>query len=118
MQYLAQPDGSAEGQVFRLQVTDVPDLLNIVTTPKPEIVPPPFENTVLTLPFCGPGADLDDKKGLMTWKAHNLRTLIDFVDFAGGITTYRHVNMTGTLWVNGTAVDIAGGVGIVEVYHR
>ena len=118
MQLLLQPDNVAAGQAFRLQVTDAPDVVSIVTTPKPETLPPAFESTELTLPFCGPGADFNDHKQLMTWKASNMFTITDFVDFSGGITTYRRVNMSGVVWSNGTAVEIAGGVGIVEVYHR
>jgi len=118
MQFSLQPDGPEVTQDFRLQLTDVPDILTIVTSPKPEIVPPPFDYSELTLPFCGPGADFGDNKHQMTWKVWNNYKLTDFVDFAGGITTYRHVNMTGTIWYNGSAIDVAGGIGIVEVYHR
>ena len=112
---MVQPDGGAEGQVFRLQVTDSPKDLTVATTPKPVSNPLSYTNTELTLPMCGPGADSNKT---MTWKAHNLFTITDFVDFSGGHTLYQRVNMTGTLWVDGAAVDIAGGIGIVEIYHR
>lgn len=118
MQYLAQPDSGIDDQVFRLQITDVPDLLSIVTTPKPVSLPLSFESTELTLPLCGPGADYEDGDMKMTWKANNIGTLFNFVDFAAGSTLYQQVNITGVVWVNGTTMDVAGGVGIVEVYHR
>ena len=35
--------------------------------------------------------------------------LLDFVDFAGGITLYQRVNSTDIVWID-------GGVGVVEVY--
>ena len=91
MQLLLQPDNTSEGQVFRLQVTDAPEVFSTVTTPKP-----------VSLPLSYDGAEL----------------ILDFVDFAGDVTLYRRVNITGVVWVNGTSVEIAGGVGVVEVYHR
>ena len=116
MQYLAQPDGGYGDQVFRIQMTDAPDALSIVTTPKPVGLPVLYNGTEITLPMCGPGAD--PTKDKMVWKAHNMFAFIDFVDFANGHTLSQRVNMTGHLWVNGTATDIAGGLGMVEIYHR
>ena len=118
VQYLIQPDDGPEEQVFRLQITDVPDLLNIVTTPKPVSLPLSYENTVLTFPMCGPGADFENGESKMTWKASKVRQLFNFVDFALGSTLYQEVNVTGVVWVNGTARQVAGGLGIVEVYHK
>ena len=118
MQMLLQPDNTSEGQVFRLQVTDAPEILTAVTTPKPASLPLSYDGTELTLPMCGPGADFNDPDQKMIWKAHNIQKLFDFVDFAGGVTLYRRVNITGVVWVNGTSVEIAGGIGVVEVYHR
>ena len=37
--YLIQLDNYTDSQVFRLQVTDVPEVLYIVTTPRPASVP-------------------------------------------------------------------------------
>ena len=45
-------------------------------------------------------------------------TIYSFIDFAGGSALYQHVNMAATLWYDGAPLRIAGGVGIVEVYHR
>ena len=116
MQYLAQPDGDAEEQVLRIQMTDAPDAFNIVTTPKPVGIPILYNGTEITLPMCGPGAD--PEKDRMTWKVHNMYNFIDFLDFANGHTMYQRVNMTGHVWVDGKAVDFAGGIGTVEIYHR
>ena len=116
MQYLGQAGGVDKGQVFRIQVTDAPEILSIETTPKPVGLPLAYNGTEITLPMCGPGAD--PKKGKMTWKVHNIFTLFDFVDFAGGHTLTQRVNVTGHVWVDGAAVEVGGGLGIVEVYHR
>jgi hypothetical protein len=119
VQYLIQPDNEGQDeQVFRIQITDEPELLSIATTPKPVSLPLAFESTELTLPMCGPGADSKHGDMKMTWKANNVRNLFNFVDFAGGSTLYQEVNMTGVLWINGTSREIAGGIGLVEVYHR
>ena len=118
MQYLIQADDGAEDQVFRLQITDTPDILSIVTTPQPESLPLSYENTVLTVPMCGPGADFEGGDQKMVWRATNVRNLINFIDFAGGSTLYQEVNMTGVVWVDGMAREIAGGIGVVEIYHR
>ena len=115
MQFLIQPDPSAESQVFRTQITDAPEVLNIVTTPSPASLPLSYESTELTLPMCGPGAD---SKSKMIWKANSLYTAFKFVDPAGGVTLYQKVNMTGVLWFDGAPREFAGGIGIVEVYHR
>jgi hypothetical protein len=114
LQYLAQPDYTSSGQLFRLQITDQPETLSIVTTPKPVGLPLSYTGTEITLPMCGPGADVNQK---MVWKVNNMYTLFDFVDFAGGHTLYQRVNVTGSVWFNGKPTDIAG-IGLVEVYHR
>lgn len=118
MQYLVQPDNGSEVQAFRLQITDVPELFNVVTTPTPVSLPLTYENSQLTLPLCGPGAEHEHNNLNMTWKTTHVRTLFNFVDFALGSTIYQEVNITGLVWVNGTTREVAGGLGIVEVYHR
>jgi hypothetical protein len=52
MQFLIQPDGSSDGQDFRLQITDAPKVLSIVTTPMPASLPLSYNSTELTLPLC------------------------------------------------------------------
>ena len=118
VQYLIQSDDGVEDQVFRLQITDAPDLLSIATAPQPESLPLLYENTVLTLPMCGPGANFEGGDQKMIWKATNVRNLINFIDFVGGSTLYQEANMTGVVWVGGMAREIAGGIGVVEIYHR
>ena len=44
--------------------------------------------------------------------------MFDFVDFTGGHTLTQRVNATGHMWVDGAAVEVWGGLGIVEAYHR
>ena len=118
MQYLVQSDDGSEDQDFRLQITDMPDLLSIGTTPKPEPLPLSHKNTVLTLPMCGPGADFEGGDQKTVWKATNVRNLINFVDFAGGSTLYQEVNITGVVWVDGVARETAGGIDVVEIHHQ
>ena len=116
MQFLAQLDHvSSEDQVFRLQVTDDPEILSVVTTPKPVGVPVSYDSSEITLPTCAPGAS--DKDGKMIWKANKVFTIFDQVDLANGHTVYNRVNVSGQMWSNGTVVDISG-IGMVEVYHR
>jgi len=118
MQFLLQPDGSFEGNVFRIQITGVPEILSIVTTPTPASLPLSYENTEITLPMCGPGADFEHTHQKMTWKTNGLYTMFKFVDPAGGVTLYQKVNITGAVWFGGAPTEVAGGVGVVEVYHR
>jgi len=118
MQFLLQPDVSFEGNVFRIQITDVPEILSIVTTPTPASLPLSYEDTEITLPMCGPGANFEHTHQKMTWKTNNLYTMFKFVDLAGGVTLYQKVNVTGAVWFDGAPVEVAGGVGVVEVYHR
>ena len=118
MQFLIQPDGSSDGQDFRLQITDAPKVLNIVTTPTPASLPLSYNSTELTLPLCGSGVDFEKTDQKMTWKATNTFNLFNFVDFAGGVTLYQRVSVSGVVWVNGTAREVGGGIGVVEVYHR
>ena len=54
----------------------------------------------------------------MTWKANNVYTAFKSVDSAGGVTLYQRVNITGVVWFDGAPREVAGGIGIVEVYHR
>lgn len=118
MQFLLQPDNSPDGQVFRIQITDAPDILSIVTTPKPVSLPLTYNSTEITLPMCGSGVDFKHTHKKMTWTANYMHDLFDFVDFAGGVTLYRKVNITGVVWYDGAPMEVAGGIGVVEVYHR
>jgi len=120
MQFLIQPEDNPASQVFRIQVTDAPNVLSIVTTPSPASLPLSFDSSELTLPICGPGAKPEETHQEMVWKANNMYTVYKFVDFAGGVTLYQRVNMTGVLWFNGTAMELpsGSGIGIVEVYHK
>lgn len=111
-----QPDSNLETQVFRLQITDEPDSLSIVTTPKPVSLPLSYEGTELTFPLCGPGGDSSKKT---VWKVNNMFNFDDFIDFANGHTLYQRVNSTATIWWNNTATELVNlGIGIVEIYHR
>ena len=119
MQFLIAPDGAPpDGQLFRVQITDAPKVLSVVTTPKPTSLPLSYDSTELTLPMCGTGADFDHTDQKMVWKTANMFNVFTFVDLAGGTTLYQHVNMTGVVWFDGVATEIAGGIGVVEVYHR
>lgn len=118
MQFLISPDGSPDDQVFRIQITDMPEVLSVVTTPKPASLPLSYDNTELTLPVCGPGADFKDTNQKMTWKTTNLYNMFTFVDFAGGVTLYQKVNVSAVVWFDGASMEISNGVGVVEVYHR
>ena len=119
MQFLLQPDHSTEeGQVFKIQITDAPKVLKIVTEPTPASLPLSYHSTELTLPMCGSGVDFEKRKKKMNWKVTRINTLFKFVDFAGGVTLYQNVNITGAVWFEGAVREIAGGIGVVEVYHR
>ena len=118
MQFLLQPDNSSDGEVFRLQITDAPEILSIVTTPKPVSLPLSYTGTELTLPMCGSGVDFKHTHQQMIWKATSLYTMFTFVDFAGGVTLYQKVNVTGVVWFDGVPTEVSGGSGVVEVYHQ
>jgi hypothetical protein len=115
---LIQPDGLPDGQDFRLQITDASKVPNIVTTPTPASLPLSYNGTEHTLPLCGSGGDFEKTNQKMTWKATNTFNLFDFVNFAGGVTLYQRVRVSGVLWVNGTSREVGGGISVVEVYHR
>ena len=117
MQFLVQPDPDIDSQVFRFQATDDAKTLNIVTTPKPVALPLSYEDTKITIPMCGPGAGYKhgDK---MTWTVNNVFNISDFIDFADGHTLNQRVDITAHLWNDGKVVDIEGGFGLIEVYHR
>ncbi|KAF9646905.1 hypothetical protein BDM02DRAFT_3118002, partial [Thelephora ganbajun] len=53
----------------------------------------------------------------MTWKVGDVHSLFDLIDFAGGVTLYQRVNVSGLVWVNGTSRAIAGGIGVVQVCY-
>jgi len=114
LQLLVELDGS-DDQVLRYQATD-DETLSIVTTPKPVGLPLSYQNTEITLPLCAPGADYSGDK--LIWKTNNVLQYDDFIDFSNGSTIYQTVNITAHLWIGGKAVDIDGGFGLVEVYHR
>jgi len=118
MQFLLQPDNSPNGQVFRIQISDAPEILRIVTTPTPASLPLSYENTEITLPMCGSGVDFKHTHQKMTWKTNSMYTMFKFVDLAGGVTLYQKVNITGVVWFGGAPTEVNGGVGVVEVYHR
>jgi len=115
---LLQPGDSPESQVFRIQITDSPEVLSIVTTPAPTSLPLSYNSTELTLPMCAPGVDFENTDRRMTWRVANVGNLFDFVDSAGGITLYQRVNVTGVVQVNETLRGISSGTALVEVYHR
>jgi hypothetical protein len=118
MQFLLQPDNSPDGQVFRIQITDAPEVLSVITNPKPASLPLTYDSTELTLPMCGSGIDFENTDQKMLWKANNMYTISKFVDFAGGVTLYQRVNITGVVWFNGAPREVSGGAGVVEVYHQ
>jgi hypothetical protein len=117
MQLFLQPDNSAEVQVFRIQITDAPEVLNVLTEPKPSSLPLSFNSSEITLPMCGSGVDFETTGQKMVWKANNMYTIFEFVDFAGGVTLYQRVNITGVVWFDGAPKEVGGGAGVVEVYH-
>ena len=87
MQFLLQPDHAPpDSHVFKVQITDAPEVLRIVTTPKPISLPLSYESTELTLPICGPGIDFEHTDRKMVWKTTNMYNVFTFVDFAGGVT--------------------------------
>ena len=89
---MLRPDDYTDGQVSRLLTTDVPETLRTIITP--ELEP------------------------LHLYRAYIMYTMLSFIDFAGGLTSDRHVNMTTALWYDGTPLQVIGGIGAVEVYHR
>ena len=118
MQFLLQPDYSSDGEVFRLQITDAPEILSIDTRPKPVSLPLSYTGTELTLPMCGSRVDFKHTHQQMIWKAISLYTMFTFVDFAGGVTLYQKANVSGVMWFDGAPTEVSGGSGVVEVYHR
>ena len=118
MQFLVQQDNVPNSQVFRIQINDAPEVLSIVTTPTPASHPLSYNSTELTLPMCGSGVDFKHTHQKMVWKATSVYNMFTFVDFAGGVTLYQKVNITGLVWYEGAPVEVAGGTGVVEVYHR
>jgi len=115
---LLQPGGPPGSQVSRIQITDDPEILNIVTTPTPTSLPLSHNNTEITLPMCGPGADFENTDRKMTWKVTGDRDLFEFVDSAGGVTLCGMGHSTTVLWVNGTSQESSNGRGFIEVYRR
>ena len=47
-----------------------------------------------------------------------MNTMSSFIDFPGGSTLDRHVNVTTVLWYDGALLQTAGGISVAEVYHR
>ena len=118
MQFLVQQDNIPDSQVFRIQITDTPEILSVVTTPIPASLPLSYTSTELTLPMCGPEVDFKHTEQKMIWKATSVYNMFTFVDFAGGVTLYQKVNITGVVWYDGAPVELVNGTGVVEVYHR
>ena len=118
MQLTLERDDSLDGQVFRIQITDVPDILNIVTTPTPASLPLGYNSTEISLLMCGPGSDFKNTSQDMALTMTNVSNLFDFTDSAGGVTLYQRVNATGVVWINGTSKALSGGIGVVELYYR
>ena len=115
---LLQPGGPPGSQVFRIQITDDPEILNIVTTPTPASFPLAHNNTEMTLPMCGPGADFESTDQKMTWKVASDRDSFEFADSARGVTLYKMGYSTTVLWVNGTSQESSNGRGFIEAYRR
>ena len=118
MHFLLQLDYFSDGEVFRLQITDAPEILSIAMTPKPASTPLSYTCTELALPMCGSGVGFKHTYQQMIRKASNLYTMFTFLDFAGGVTLYQMVNVTGIVWFDGTPKEVSGGSGVVDVYHR
>ena len=97
VQFLLQPDCSSDDEVFRFQITDAPEILRVVATPKPVSPPLSYTGTELALPRCGSGVDFRYTHLQMIWKVTSLYTMFTFVDFAGGVTLYQKVNVTGCM---------------------
>ena len=81
-------------------------------------LPLSYTNTDISVPLCGPGVDFKHTHKEMIWTAHSLYAITNFADPSGGSTLYQKVNITGVVWYNDAPVEVAGGIGIVEVYHR
>lgn len=47
-----------------------------------------------------------------------MNTIFSFIGSVGGSTLDRHVNMTIVLWYDDALLQAAGGIDVVEVYHR
>jgi len=83
----------ARSSSFRIQITDAPRVLSVVTDLEPTHLPLSYDSTQLILPMCVPGADPKDEK--IAWETNNIYTAFKFVDPAGGVTLYQKVNITG-----------------------
>ena len=118
MHFLLQLDYSSDGEVCRLQITEAPEILSIVTTPKPASIHLSYTCTGLALPMCGSGICSKHTHQRMIRKASNLYTMFTLVDVAGGVMLYQLVNVTVIIWFDGTPKDVSGGSGVVDVYHR
>ena len=89
MQFSNQPDGSSDGQDYRIQITDVPKVLSIIATLTPAIPPPlSYGGTGLTS-FVRIWSRLrENQPEEMSWKATDAYNLFDFVDSAGCVALY------------------------------
>ena len=106
MEFLLQPDCPSDDEVFRFQITDAPEILSVVTTPKPVFPPLSYTGTELTIPRCGSGVDFRYAHLQMIWKATSLYTMFTFADPVGGVTLYQKVNVTGVVWFGGAAKEV------------
>jgi hypothetical protein len=100
---LEQPDGFSDGQDFRLQIADVPEVLSIVAAPTPASLS--LTTAPGSLPSCGSGFSTEKINQKIGWKATDAYNLFDFVDFAGCVTLYQRASMGGVACVNG---DVKG----------
>ena len=69
--------------------------------------------TEVSLPMSGSGADYNTEKK-KTWTTHH----VYFINCAGGSTSYQHVNMIAVLLYDGAPLQVTGGIGVFNVYHR
>ena len=109
-------DDTLDSQAFKFQITEVPELLKIVTTPTPSN-PPVYNGTQLTTPLCEPGVDFKTTGQKVTWVVVYIDTALNFVDPSNGTISYYDVSFTADVWFDGAPKEISG-TGIVEMYHR
>ena len=88
---------------FRPQIADGPEILSIVMTPKPvSLFPIPVPSS--------PSSRTDP--GSTTWMTSNLYAVFNFVNFAGGVTLYRKVIVTGTVRFDDTPKESPAALGL------
>ena len=97
---------------FRPQIADGPEILSVVMTPKPVSLPLSYSGTELTLPMYGSGLDLEHNRQQITWMTGNLYAEFNLVNFAGGVTLYRKVIVTGTVRFDDTPKESPAVLGL------